>query len=182
VRISHKNQQLLFALALIGALGLLIGYWFEKGLTAVSGRRRVLALAEPLAQCTTREQYLALLEKHFPRRAPLQAAPAMRGSDERTTASGILERLPDGRLKVAVVLKEPQQLLGLGGNLYLPPALVDDNGHGYRLVDLRLNSRKADLVLEYYYAAAPEREGSRVRHFLFFLDQEQLALEPGRPP
>lgn len=182
MRISRQNQKLLFGVALIAAVGLALGHMLEKGADAVGEKQRVLELAGPLAQCTNREQYLALLEQRYPPGALLWRSPMMSASDEGTTLPASLERLPDGRLKVVVWAMSFQQMLDPRGYGYLPAALVDDKGRGYRLRDLRLNSRKADMVFEYYYGALAEGEGGRARSFYFFMGRRQWQLQPGAIP
>lgn len=171
MRISRQNQKLLFSLVLIVALGLVVARVVEKGMAVVGEKERVLALADVFAQCTTREEYLTLLKKHVPRSVRLWESSAP--GDTATTHSAHCERMPDGRLKVVAAMIQSQPLLDPGGLVYLPAALVDDSGHGYRLADLRLNSRKAGLIFEYYYAAVPEGRSSRARSFRFFMGPHQ---------
>ena len=179
VKISRQNQQLIFSVALIIVLGLVITHLVEKGMGRMGEKERVLALGGALAQCAGREDYLALLEKNYPPRSAVWQSPAMSALDDSTTLPAQLDRLPDGRLKVTVFAMSPARLLDPRNYVYLPAALVDENTHGYRLLDLRLNSRRTDLVFEYYYAGETEKGGAKVKSFRFYLGRHQWEMEPG---
>lgn len=179
--ISRQNQQMLLGLALILAVGLVVSRLLENGVDTVGEKGRVLALADLFAQCTTREQYLALLDKHFPPAAPLGQLKSA-AADEATTHPAHLERLADGRLKVVVPVQQTQDVLAGSRRLYLPAALVDNNGCGRRLVDIRVNSRQSDLVFEYYFAGAPEDDSRRLREFRFFMGRMLWQILPSAGP
>jgi len=183
MRVSRRNQQLLFTFALVIVIGLAIGYSLERGLGKLGEKGDVLALAESLAQCTSREQYLAVVQKHYPPESRFWQSPMMKAADGVTTPPAALERLPDQRFKVTVVVTQPQDLLLPGRYVYLPAALVDDKGRGHRIVDIRVNSRQKDLVFEYYFAA-PSETASRgaAESFRFFLGQHQWLLKPAKGP
>ena len=97
-----------------------------------------------------------------------------------TTAPASLEQLPDGRLKVAVFAMKPSQLLERSAYVYVPAALADDRGHSYRLEDIRLNSRKADLVFEYYFRDTADGGRGQPRLFHFFMGSCQWEVQPAK--
>ena len=168
---------MLLGLALILLVGLVVSRLLEDGVDTVGEKGRVLALADLFAQCTTREQYLALLDKHYPPVPPM-GQPRSAAADEATTHPAHLERLADGRLKVVVPMQLTQDVLARSRRLYLPAALVDNNGCGRRLVDIRVNSRQSDLVFEYYFAGAPEDDSRRLRAFRFFMGRTPWKIQP----
>jgi hypothetical protein len=178
VRISRQNQRLLFGLMWVVLFGLIIGRALEKSMDALGEKRRVLALAEPLAQCATREQYLAFLDQHCPSWAALERSSSPSAPGETTTSPARLEQLRDGRLKVTVPIAISTRGWRSLGHVYLPAALVDEGGCGRRLVDVRLNSRKSDMVLEYYFAGPSEARGAPARRFYFFMGRRQWELRP----
>jgi hypothetical protein len=180
VRISRQNQRLLFTLMLVLIIGLLTARLLEKGVSVAGDKERALALSESLAKCTTRDQYLALLKSHYPPASRLWQAPALTAAEGGTTAPASLEQLPDGRLKVAVFAMKPAQLLERGAYVYVPAALADDRGHGYRLEDIRLNSRKADLVFEYYFRHTADGARGQPRLFHFFMGNRQWEIQPAK--
>lgn len=176
--ISRQNQRLFFTLMLVLIIGLLTARMLEKGVNVAGDKERALALSESLAKCATQDQYLALLTSHYPPSSVLWQAPALSAAEGETTAPASLERLPDGRLKVTVLAMKPGQLLERSAYAYVPAALADDRGRGYRLDDIRLNSRKADLVFEYYFRAAAEGTGDQPRLFHLFMGRRQWEIKP----
>jgi hypothetical protein len=162
-------------------VALVLGHVLTKGIGTFGEKEKALELAFALAQCKTHEQYLALLSTHYPGESRIWKSPALTASEQATSPSAELRITRTGQLKVVVHSIGPAQMLDTGSYVYLPAALVDDRGHGYRLEDIRLNSRQTDLVFEYYYAGVPELASDPARRFQFFLGRWTWTLVPTSP-
>lgn len=169
MRISRQNQQLFFTVVLCLVLGVIISHLIQQGAEALGEKNHVLLLSERLAQCRTREQYLALLEKEYPPHSRLWQSPALKATDTGAAVLATLERARGGHLRVVVALAEPQQMLERNACVCVPAALVDEHGRSYRLEDIRLNARQDDIVFEYYYRDEPAGGGKRTGRFHFFI-------------
>jgi len=179
VYISRQNQQLLFTLILCGAVALLVGYLITHGLDVLGEKERVLKLADDLAACSTYEEYRAFLESQYPSDSLVWLSPALSDQAEATTPPATLEPLPDGRMQVVVFASTVEGLLKKGTYAYLPAALVDEQGHGWHLSDVRFNSRKSDIVFEYYFAPPGGKAPPPIRRrYRFFYGRWRLILEP----
>jgi len=177
VQVSRQNRRLLFAVAICLVFGVLLAFVLEQGIGKVGEKERALALSEQLAACTTHEQYLALLSERYPPDSRLWQSPAMKQSAGATSPTIVLERLADGRFRVVVFAVNVQGLFSPSRLIYFPAALADEHNHGYRLDDVRINSRKDKLVFEYFYGGTQHfGTADSVGRFRFFLGQWQWEI------
>lgn len=182
MNISRQNAQLLYTLLIVAVVGGVVGYVLNKGVSKIGEKEIVLGMADELMECKSQEDYFALLHKKYPPKSRMWKAPAMTAEGTGTSTPATLEFTPDGEIKIVVGAMRPDQFLVTRSYVYLPATLVDDTGRSYRLLDIRVNSRKVDLVFEYIFAVGSGSSKLKDRRFSFCFGLRRWDLVPRAGP